>query len=53
MSRNHGHQLGGPAETPVDRIERELDNPVLFVDTGDAADGHGISAPPLAQTYQL
>lgn len=32
-----------PAETLIDKIERELDIPVLFVDTVDAGDGQSIS----------
>jgi len=32
-----------PAETLIDKVERELDIPVLFVDTVDTADGHSIS----------
>lgn len=32
-----------PAEGLIDKIERELDIPVLFVDTVDAADGQSIS----------
>jgi hypothetical protein len=32
-----------PAQNPIDKIERELDIPVLFVDTVDAADGQSIS----------
>jgi len=32
-----------PAESLIDKIERELDIPVLFVDTIDAADGQSIS----------
>jgi Zn-dependent peptidase ImmA (M78 family)/transcriptional regulator with XRE-family HTH domain len=32
-----------PAEGLIDKIERELDIPVLFIDTVDTADGHSIS----------
>jgi Zn-dependent peptidase ImmA (M78 family) len=32
-----------PAETLIDKVERELDIPVLFVDTVDAAEGQSIS----------
>ena len=32
-----------PAETLIDKVERELDIPVLFVDTVDTVDGHSIS----------
>lgn len=32
-----------PAESLIDKIERELDIPVLFVDTVDVADGQSIS----------
>lgn len=32
-----------PAETLIDKIERELDIPVLFVDTIQTEDGHSIS----------
>lgn len=32
-----------PAETLIDKVESELDIPVLFVDTGDTAEGQSIS----------